>query len=135
MLDPTLNLVHPGKQPAAFAPNTQSSVGQNTCFFYIYFRKYFSICFINHGQLYSTSTLGSPIRDIATLRRRFMPPLYCDTKVSAIPPSNIRNTFRDCSAAWWKEIESFEPLKKHGLPFKSHSSAPASNSTEKKNMD
>jgi len=103
MLDPTLNLVHPGKQPAAFAPNTQSSVGQNTCFFYIYFRKYFSICFINHGQLYSTSTLGSPIRDIATLRRRFMPPLYCDTKVSATPPSNICNTFRDCSAAWRKK--------------------------------
>jgi hypothetical protein len=102
MLDPILNLVRPGKPPTI----------RSKYIMFHYLIKYLfflsarnTVFFMDHGQLHRTCTLGSPIRDIATLRRRFMPPLYCDTRVSATPPSNIFNTFRDCSAAWQKETE------------------------------
>lgn len=38
-----------------------------------------------------------PIREIATLRRRFMPPLYFPTSLSATPPASKRTLLKDCS--------------------------------------
>ena len=57
------------------------------------------------SQLTNKNTLGSPIREIATLRRRFMPPLYFPTSLSATPPANKRTLLKDCSIACKQQIE------------------------------
>ena len=64
------------------------------------------------SQLIDKNTFGSPIREIATLRRRFMPPLYFPTSLSATPPANKRTLLKDCSIACKQQIEvvSVSPL-------------------------
>ena len=57
------------------------------------------------SQLIDKNTFGSPIREIATLRRRFMPPLYFPTSLSATPPANKRTLLKDCSIACKQHIE------------------------------
>lgn len=88
----------------------------NQCIYRICPHKKYCLCFSLiviwiTAQSKAIKTLGSPIREIATLRRRFMPPLYCETSVSATPPSNIFSTFIDCSAAW-KEKGKYKALSR-----------------------
>jgi hypothetical protein len=44
-------------------------------------------------------TLASPISEIATLRRLFMPPLYFPTCLSAAPPRSKFTLLKDSSTA------------------------------------
>lgn len=87
----------------------------NQCIYRICPHKKYCLCFalivMDHCTEQAIKTLGSPIREIATLRRRFMPPLYCETSVSATPPSNIFSTFIDCSAAW-KEKRKYKAFSR-----------------------